>query len=909
MPKRTPAKVFSTFSLLSLIVLLLSPALIAELAPQEESTVELIPRVAAAKPGQIEIADGVEIARVVVKFRDDAQVRLSSGRMASLSSQPTSEVNAILQPYADKSLQRLIKSISASKLDRDREILQTKARRALADLNGYYQIGVTDRYEAANLINRLNALDIVEIAYFEPVPEVAGDISPTTPDYEASQDYLEPAPNGVDAFFAKTQPGGDGTGVKIIDIEYNWQTTHEDLDKAVGGVIGPYPGGGSSSDHGTAVIGEMIAGDNGYGVTGISPGADVGMVSVASMSFAEAMYTAVDDLEPGDLVLIELHSPGPRYDFQARPDQLGYIAMEYWQANFDAIQYAWAKGVVVVEAAGNGSEDFDDAIYESVFDTTYRNSHAIVVGAGYPPASGQDRVKQGFSNYGERVNVQGYGSGVYTTGYGGLFDGGGDINQYYTATFSGTSSASPIVTGAAACLQGYYKATYGAVLTSDIIRQALVQTGTAQSGDTSLHIGPRPNLAAAIPWVAPPPSLYTNPILVDTTVTDSSLYLTSIWMINRSSTDALDYSVAAFDTLEAKNPAVWVGASPASGTIPAADSVELTVTVDGSMLEDRFDRYKGLVEISWGHSGLATDSTTLVPVFVSFPCNDGTYSVATSDDVDGPVFNWISAKDLGTKISDGSWYNPGVSFPLDDGTAGPRNIGFQFPYYDTTFNRFYVAVNGGISFTDSIVNVNGYFSGISIPGAPFSTLIAPFWGDLIFDVDERPASGVYLYNTPGWDTLVIEWYRPGSFADQGDTTINFEIILSKYDGSITFQYNDVGVSGMEQTVEVGIGEIDCAGKNLVSEYPAGVDAGMAVRFSYADRVLAQAGNVNGEGEIDISDLVYLVTYMFGGGPDPIPYESGDVNCSGDQIDIADLVALVDYMFGGGPDPCFYWILL
>lgn len=68
------------------------------------------------------------------------------------------------------------------------------------------------------------------------------------------------------------------------------------------------------------------------------------------------------------------------------------------------------------------------------------------------------------------------------------------------------------------------------------------------------------------------------------------------------------------------------------------------------------------------------------------------------------------------------------------------------------------------------------------------------------------------------------------------------------------------------------------------------------------------GNMDGDdGEaIDISDLVYVVDYMFNGGPPPPCFEESDVDASGgSSIDIADLVYLVDYMFTGGPppDPC------
>jgi len=55
--------------------------------------------------------------------------------------------------------------------------------------------------------------------------------------------------------------------------------------------------------------------------------------------------------------------------------------------------------------------------------------------------------------------------------------------------------------------------------------------------------------------------------------------------------------------------------------------------------------------------------------------------------------------------------------------------------------------------------------------------------------------------------------------------------------------------------------------------------------------------------IDIADLVYLVDYMFNGGPAPLCWDEGDVDGSGTPpIDISDLVYLVDYMFTGGPPP-------
>ncbi len=68
----------------------------------------------------------------------------------------------------------------------------------------------------------------------------------------------------------------------------------------------------------------------------------------------------------------------------------------------------------------------------------------------------------------------------------------------------------------------------------------------------------------------------------------------------------------------------------------------------------------------------------------------------------------------------------------------------------------------------------------------------------------------------------------------------------------------------------------------------------------ADRYLP--GDANSDGIVDIDDVVFIIEYIFAGGPEPDPYEAGDVNCS-DDIDIDDAVYLIAYIFDGGPPPC------
>jgi hypothetical protein len=62
------------------------------------------------------------------------------------------------------------------------------------------------------------------------------------------------------------------------------------------------------------------------------------------------------------------------------------------------------------------------------------------------------------------------------------------------------------------------------------------------------------------------------------------------------------------------------------------------------------------------------------------------------------------------------------------------------------------------------------------------------------------------------------------------------------------------------------------------------------------------GDADASGEVDIDDAVYVIAYIFTGGPEPDPYESGDADCSG-TVDIDDAVHIIAYIFSGGNDPC------
>ncbi|HJQ59199.1 MAG TPA: S8 family serine peptidase, partial [Vineibacter sp.] len=214
---------------------------------------------------------------------------------------------------------------------------------------------------------------------------------------------------------------------------------------------------------------------------------------------------------------------GPTNDPVALTDvngnQWNGMPMETAQADYDAICMATGLGITVVEAAGNGNENFDLPIFNNT--GLQKDSGAIIVGAGIPPSNAFDfdgsggfgaayqnigvpRSRIWFSNYGKIVNVQGWGFHVTTLAYGDL-QGDASENKWYTLRFSGTSSASPIVTGAAACIQGRSKAKNGGPLPPAQVRKILMTSGTPQEPGPGVpltqRIGPLPNLHRAMGMV------------------------------------------------------------------------------------------------------------------------------------------------------------------------------------------------------------------------------------------------------------------------------------------------------------------------------------------------------------------------------------------------------------------------
>ena len=437
---------------------------------------------------------------IEIMFSRDSEVRLRDGAPVDLKTNALDGVTAVLGK-ASVTWRRL-NDLPEERLDELQAVGQQKSGQALYNLNNAYRLEIPEGEDIWDIARRLEGLPGIISA--RPVAKPMA--LPIPPDYFPLQGYPDSAasiPAGIDAVYAwNNYTGGTGSGVTVCDLEYGWNYSHADLFQAMGSQINPNPvfiPTGFDDRHGTAVLGEMFSDPNGWGTTGVCHG---GILKTCGTYYgsspvwnpAGAIIYAVNAMSTGDVILLE-----QQWDYTSSN---GFIPIEWWldyspsaqtfNSVYAAIQTAVANGIHVVEAGGNGNINTDGL-------TWYGNSGAIIVGAGGASVGlNADRQRMWFSSYGTRFDLQGWGENVVTTGDTGLYTIEGK-NYWYTNSFSGTSSASPIVAGSIALCVGFWNGLgwNPTLLTPSMVRNALVTTGTPQNFSVSGNIGPRPNVRAA----------------------------------------------------------------------------------------------------------------------------------------------------------------------------------------------------------------------------------------------------------------------------------------------------------------------------------------------------------------------------------------------------------------------------
>ncbi|MEC2712670.1 S8 family serine peptidase, partial [Bacillus cereus] len=438
---------------------------------------------------------------IIVKFKADLDLPYEDGIEKQIQSQTNDKViKDLLTEYPDVTFTRLFTSVSPEQIQN----LEVKAPNHVSTslLNYYILQNQNSGYEE-EIVDKLKASSLIEDAYMKKQekimpPEVQSSsvaLNPNNNPRFKKQGYLEAAPYGINAPFAWGIQGGNGNGITFVDMEYGWLLNHEDLlhqniELMSGRNIDQHVG------HGTSVLGIVSSEDNEVGNIGIAPKAKAKVISQirdnGQYNTADAILSAVNQLEAGDVLLLEAQA-----SFDGYGDK--YLPVEVQPDIFDAIRAGTDKGIVIIEAGANGWNDLDqfkDRKGKQVLNRNskdFKDSGAIMVGAG---SSSFPHERMWFSNYGSRIDVYGWGENVDTT----TAEQSRSAVNLYTSSFSGTSSAAPIIAGAATLVQSIAKENLGQPYRPSELRAILSNqsTGTKSKDPYADKIGVLPDLKSIL---------------------------------------------------------------------------------------------------------------------------------------------------------------------------------------------------------------------------------------------------------------------------------------------------------------------------------------------------------------------------------------------------------------------------
>ena len=279
---------------------------------------------------------------------------------------------------------------------------------------------------------------------------------------------------GVDALAAWQIEGGRGRGTKVVVFDFGAEN-HVELEGSIGGIDDET----CPDSHGTSILGILRSRKR---LLGLVDEADVEFRQIrgpsgcergplAATNLLQLLHSATCASDPGSVFVLAVW-------FQLR-DTRG-LPPEAWRCARILMKRAVAKGIHVIQAAGNIERDLGDFVPRCA------DSGSIVVGAGLPHVP----VRRLMSNYGKRVDLHQWGDSVLTAGTG----------PSCYCYFSATSAATAIVAGVVASLATILRRSGS----NDWwkrpkrLRKLLRRTGYWWSPG----IGPRPDLAKVLELLA-----------------------------------------------------------------------------------------------------------------------------------------------------------------------------------------------------------------------------------------------------------------------------------------------------------------------------------------------------------------------------------------------------------------------
>lgn len=200
-----------------------------------------------------------------LKFEESLAVRGSDQRLHSPRGQSLQRVREVFDRHGGaREVAPLVQHVTAAELDNLTAEAGARSGESPPDMASWYIVTLPPDADADLVVTELRSLR--EVVYAYPAPEPAPPPrAADTPDFTDLQGYFRAAPRGIDADFSRQDQRMRGEDIKIVDLEYDWNPFHEDLQldwtTDLGGNAFPrYTGFGD--DHGTAVFGQLVALDN-----------------------------------------------------------------------------------------------------------------------------------------------------------------------------------------------------------------------------------------------------------------------------------------------------------------------------------------------------------------------------------------------------------------------------------------------------------------------------------------------------------------------------------------------------------------------------------------------------------------------------------------------------------------------
>ncbi|MFX1393724.1 MAG: S8 family serine peptidase [Promethearchaeota archaeon] len=387
----------------------------------------------------------------------------------------------------------------------------------------------------------------------------------------------------------------------------------------------------------------------------------------------------------------------------------------------EGVNYAIANGVMLIAAAGN----------DGVSTEEYPAAYPAVIGV---TATDQYDNFASFSNYGTWIDVAAPGVDIHST-----FPG----NSYYTA--SGTSMATPHVSGLAALIKSEYPTYTSAEIEALIYANAVdlgdpgfdIYFGNGRINTTAIFVPREHDLDVTLEYPSDPD--FGNTYHINATVTNRGINIeTGVELYLYL--DQTEVNSATFPSL-----------------LPGAEE---TIDYLWTPLEYRTYNFTS-------YAPPVTDEVYLLN-------NEVTELIKVSTlrnyiMTPGYPYTWIDA-------------SGGIELVLEDDDSSTQVLPFDFEFYDTSYPTIFLSSNGYLSFTDSTPEE---YENQPIPSSDpdYRYLIAPFWDDL----DPEFSGSIYV-DTDSSTYWVAEWLNIYHYDEEEVGT--FEIILYNT-GEIIFSYYDI----------------------------------------------------------------------------------------------------------------------